>query len=308
MEGTRRPLYKFLTFCWLLPGAFLQAPEEGQNSSSAVPSFSSWTVTPSVINMTNDSTDVSSLNISSTSSSESLASTARGFLDATKIQDVDQITSRGVDVSSVPASTENSVKSTQATLDYANHTSTTSWITSDRNMTAMEPSQSKEMQGPTATPQPESSTFVTLGLMERKLDSTPVTVHEAITKQSGAKSTSAPVMTGTDGTVLTVSSSISAALTLVSHTSSLIKTEQPVTHMQKKTTGTDPPSILETNSVGEDPLVIAVIFVFIVTVGILALICFLRYRQRSGQLQFRRLQDLPMDDMMEDTPLSLYSF
>ncbi|XP_059709908.1 mucin-2-like isoform X1 [Haemorhous mexicanus] len=57
-----------------------------------------------------------------------------------------------------------------------------------------------------------------------------------------------------------------------------------------------------------DPLVITVISVFIVMVGILALVGFLRYRQHNNRMEFRRLQDLPMDDMMEDTPLSLYSY
>lgn len=57
-----------------------------------------------------------------------------------------------------------------------------------------------------------------------------------------------------------------------------------------------------------DPLVIAVISVFIVMVGILGLVGFLRYRQHNNRMEFRRLQDLPMDDMMEDTPLSLYSY
>ncbi|XP_014727689.1 PREDICTED: flocculation protein FLO11-like [Sturnus vulgaris] len=57
-----------------------------------------------------------------------------------------------------------------------------------------------------------------------------------------------------------------------------------------------------------DPLVITVISVFIVMVGILGLVGFLRYRQHNNRMEFRRLQDLPMDDMMEDTPLSLYSY
>lgn len=48
------------------------------------------------------------------------------------------------------------------------------------------------------------------------------------------------------------------------------------------------------NPAGEDPLVIAVIFISIVTIGILALMGFLKYRKHNNQLQFRRLQDLPM--------------
>lgn len=43
-----------------------------------------------------------------------------------------------------------------------------------------------------------------------------------------------------------------------------------------------------------DPLVIAVISVFIIMVGILGLVGFLRYRQHNNRMEFRRLQDLPM--------------
>ncbi|XP_032074595.1 uncharacterized protein LOC116509536 isoform X3 [Thamnophis elegans] len=68
------------------------------------------------------------------------------------------------------------------------------------------------------------------------------------------------------------------------------------------------PSRPVVSPIGNDPLVIAVIVIFVVTVGILTFLGFLRYRQRSNRLRFRRLQDLPMDDMMEDTPLSLYSY
>lgn len=45
---------------------------------------------------------------------------------------------------------------------------------------------------------------------------------------------------------------------------------------------------------GADPLVIGVISLFVVMVGILALVGFLRYRQRNSRMEFRRLQDLPM--------------
>ncbi|CAM5162884.1 unnamed protein product [Natator depressus] len=70
----------------------------------------------------------------------------------------------------------------------------------------------------------------------------------------------------------------------------------------------DLPSSAVAGAMGADPLVIGVISLFVVTVGILALVGFLRYRQRYSRMEFRRLQDLPMDDMMEDTPLSLYSY
>ncbi|CAM4607559.1 uncharacterized protein LOC125641807 [Caretta caretta] len=72
--------------------------------------------------------------------------------------------------------------------------------------------------------------------------------------------------------------------------------------------GQDLPSSAVAGAMGADPLVIGVISMFVVMVGILALVGFLRYRQRNSRMDFRRLQDLPMDDMMEDTPLSLYSY
>lgn len=72
--------------------------------------------------------------------------------------------------------------------------------------------------------------------------------------------------------------------------------------------GKDVPGVTNRVFSNTDPLVVAVISVFIVMIGILGLVGFLRYRQRNNRTEFRRLQDLPMDDMMEDTPLSLYSY
>ncbi|XP_043936175.1 putative GPI-anchored protein pfl2 [Protopterus annectens] len=70
----------------------------------------------------------------------------------------------------------------------------------------------------------------------------------------------------------------------------------------------DLPSSSKPFEIPTDPLVIAVISVFVIMIGILALVVFLRYRQKNNRTEFRRLQDLPMDDMMEDAPLSLYSY
>ncbi|KAJ1169423.1 hypothetical protein NDU88_001316 [Pleurodeles waltl] len=72
--------------------------------------------------------------------------------------------------------------------------------------------------------------------------------------------------------------------------------------------GKDVPGVTNRVFSNTDPLIVAVISVFIVMIGILGLVGFLRYRQRNSRTEFRRLQDLPMDDMMEDTPLSLYSY
>lgn len=46
----------------------------------------------------------------------------------------------------------------------------------------------------------------------------------------------------------------------------------------------------------------------IMVVMVVVVVGFHRYKKRNSRTEFRRLQDLPMDDMMEDTPLSLYSY
>ncbi|KAK6314038.1 hypothetical protein J4Q44_G00154970 [Coregonus suidteri] len=57
-----------------------------------------------------------------------------------------------------------------------------------------------------------------------------------------------------------------------------------------------------------DPLLAGLVSAFIVTAAIITLLLFIKLRRRDQRPEFRRLQDLPMDDMMEDTPLSMYSY
>ncbi|KAK9538870.1 hypothetical protein VZT92_004014 [Zoarces viviparus] len=57
-----------------------------------------------------------------------------------------------------------------------------------------------------------------------------------------------------------------------------------------------------------DPLLAGLLSVFIVTTAIVFVILFLKFRHRTNQPEFHRLQDLPMDDLMEDTPLSRYTY
>ncbi|MCJ8743558.1 hypothetical protein PDJAM_G00095350 [Pangasius djambal] len=64
----------------------------------------------------------------------------------------------------------------------------------------------------------------------------------------------------------------------------------------------------EYSSTSMDPLLAGLVSVFVVTAAIVALLIFLKFRHRNERPEFRRLQDLPMDDMMEDTPLSMYSY
>ncbi|RVE61516.1 hypothetical protein OJAV_G00171430 [Oryzias javanicus] len=57
-----------------------------------------------------------------------------------------------------------------------------------------------------------------------------------------------------------------------------------------------------------DPLLAGLLSVFIVTTAVVFIALFLKFRQRMNHPEFHRLQDLPMDDLMEDTPLSRYSY
>ncbi|XP_068174687.1 uncharacterized protein [Antennarius striatus] len=57
-----------------------------------------------------------------------------------------------------------------------------------------------------------------------------------------------------------------------------------------------------------DPLLAGLVSAFIITAVIVTLLLFFKLRRRDNRPEFRRLQDLPMDDIMEDTPLSMYSY
>ncbi|XP_061926106.1 uncharacterized protein LOC133664999 [Entelurus aequoreus] len=57
-----------------------------------------------------------------------------------------------------------------------------------------------------------------------------------------------------------------------------------------------------------DPLLAGLLSVFIVTTAVVFIVLFLRFRQRTNHPEFHRLQDLPIDDLMEDTPLSRYAY
>ncbi|XP_027876310.1 cell wall protein DAN4-like [Xiphophorus couchianus] len=56
-----------------------------------------------------------------------------------------------------------------------------------------------------------------------------------------------------------------------------------------------------------DPLLAGLLAVFIVTTAVVFTVLFVKFRQRVNHPEFHRLQDLPMDDLMEDTPLSPYA-
>ncbi|XP_077377928.1 uncharacterized protein LOC144019011 [Festucalex cinctus] len=56
-----------------------------------------------------------------------------------------------------------------------------------------------------------------------------------------------------------------------------------------------------------DPFLAGLLSVFIIITALVFIVVFLRFRQQTDQPEFHRLQDIPMDDLMEDTPLSRYT-
>ncbi|XP_055671508.1 mucin-5AC-like isoform X1 [Falco peregrinus] len=144
--------------------------------------------------------------------------------------------------------------------------------------------------GSTTEPRTSSAPISTVGSTSSATASSTVTVRPLVTSSMSTSTVAMPTSPSTLG--------------------------QPLEPMREKASVLDvgddenpelPSSPLD-DTAKADPLVIIVISVFIVMVGILGLVGFLRYRQHNSRMEFRRLQDLPMDDMMEDTPLSLYSY
>ncbi|KAG5850002.1 hypothetical protein ANANG_G00077660 [Anguilla anguilla] len=70
----------------------------------------------------------------------------------------------------------------------------------------------------------------------------------------------------------------------------------------------DEPTASHKSGAPLDPLLASLVAVFIVSAAIVTLLLFRKFRQRNEGPEFRRLQDLPMDDMMEDTPLSMFTY
>lgn len=57
-----------------------------------------------------------------------------------------------------------------------------------------------------------------------------------------------------------------------------------------------------------DPILASLVSLFIVSTAVASIILFVKFRQRTGHPEFQRLHDLPMDDLLEDTPLSGYTY
>ncbi|XP_016382307.1 uncharacterized protein LOC107719408 [Sinocyclocheilus rhinocerous] len=66
--------------------------------------------------------------------------------------------------------------------------------------------------------------------------------------------------------------------------------------------------LIDNSKVSTDPLLAGLVSAFVVVAAIVSVLIFLKFRNTSDGPEFHRLQDLPMDDMLEDAPLSMYSY
>ncbi|KAI7799395.1 uncharacterized protein LOC130565854 isoform X3 [Triplophysa rosa] len=57
-----------------------------------------------------------------------------------------------------------------------------------------------------------------------------------------------------------------------------------------------------------DPLLAGLVSAFVIIAAVVSVLMFLTFRNRNDGAEFSRLQDLPMDDMLEDAPLSTYDY
>ncbi|KAG8132314.1 hypothetical protein E2320_010173 [Naja naja] len=306
MMGIRRSLYNLTAVCCFLAGSLLSLPGDGKNGSSASSSTVSQFTLPHTEARSFQATATSrddiitstlQVSVSSIGQPDYLTTTTPGYLNTTariQTQTANNASNSSTDPSLFLTLTTNLPESSTFGLD------------DDRRYTRT-----------SAASQPKSSTFITMGPAK---NTTPVMNHKIFTEENTVASTSSPRTTIGEQVITITTSNTSRSVTFEVASSTHLpykilsaETEQPTKH-EHKTTAFDVgnnqglPSIPVVSPIGKDPLVIAVVVIFVVTVGILTLLGFLRYRQRNSRLRFRRLQDLPMDDMMEDTPLSLYSY
>ncbi|XP_017311527.1 uncharacterized protein LOC108257901 isoform X2 [Ictalurus punctatus] len=130
----------------------------------------------------------------------------------------------------------------------------------------------------------------------------------ATTTRSRSKSSTVTTKDISAPTTTTTTTTTSSTTTTTIQT-----TEHSSTPVQAKALAGTPSELnvgdnTEYSNTSMDPLLAGLVSVFVVTAAIVSLLIFLKFRHRNERPEFRRLQDLPMDDMMEDTPLSMYSY
>lgn len=204
------------------------------------------------------------------------------------------------------------------TVDAASNTTLenqTSTAPSELNTTSTSPSSKTDNSsahvGNTSTPQPDVPVHN---------DNTSTTTKPVVSTHTPVATATAAVTTAAAST--TATSHTTASTTTMTTTTTQGSTQALETKEKTPTTVQSGPvshkAITQSlQNVGEqmvhegptlDPLLAGLVSAFIIAAVIITLLLFLKLRRRDSRPEFRRLQDLPMDDMMEDTPLSMYSY
>ncbi|XP_046691640.1 cell wall protein DAN4 isoform X2 [Silurus meridionalis] len=159
-----------------------------------------------------------------------------------------------------------------------------------------------------------STSFTTTNTTNTPLPG-PITTTSAPTLSQSLSSTTGPQITTSPSATTTQSRGNSTTVTTKdtasAPTTRTISTTTTTTTAQAKSVDSSELNVgddTEYSVTSMDPLLVGLVSVFVVTAAVVSLLIFLKFRRRNERPEFRRLQDLPMDDMMEDTPLSMYSY
>ncbi|XP_020372405.1 A-agglutinin anchorage subunit-like [Rhincodon typus] len=211
-----------------------------------------------------------------------------------------------VKTTAIPHQTETSAKMSSAAKDSTREVTIKS--TSVSSITSAGQKEAKDTTSNVPTTQSPKSTTL-------PMRPTSKTMSASMTSSGSGVISTVMVSLSTSHTrpTTTTTTSTVSVTAIRSTTTNKATTSFSVQHVEGNLANTkkmvDGRPVSDPNETRMDPLVIGLITVFFIIIGIVSILGFLKYRQRNNQPEFRRLHELPMDDMMEeDTPLSLYSY
>lgn len=256
----------------------------------------------------NNNTETSpSSGLNDTAEEESLTS-SNGTTVTNSSEILDVNVTIPVEATSLPAS-ENQTSATQSqqttastTLSTTNKTETLSPPSSPSHVEINSTSQSEApVQAFTPTTELAPSTRTSAATTTTTITSATRTTTSAASPTTSTTTTAATTTTAT----ALESTRASTAKEKTTHLQSDAASHKAITPSQLNV-GEETTVVHEGPTL--DPLLAGLVSAFIIAAVIITLLLFLKLRRRDSRPEFRRLQDLPMDDMMEDTPLSMYSY
>ncbi|CAL9695651.1 unnamed protein product [Knipowitschia caucasica] len=216
----------------------------------------------------------------------------------------------------IPLSTSNNI-STTTSVDFLNGSTAEASTSRPSSRNPNSPTQHTTAPSTTqlsSSKKPETSPVPTTSPQKTTVETTNTLKPDMSNHAINVTSSSAPATSSATAIITTVTTNVSA--TTPSTTTTQQSIQAPATKTSPTSHKVNTPSPLnvgeDTTVVHEvpalDPLLAGLVSAFIIAAVIITLLLFLKLRRRDSRPEFRRLQDLPMDDMMEDTPLSMYSY